>query len=188
MHPNTMQRTKTLVYDPMWRIGCVRCEKSRCDFVARIFALIAPVHTIFHRVSCSYKTIPNTPKYYKMHRNIGIGSNGVDWLRSLPKIPTWLRGTNFCALVHPVLHWVSCCYETILNASTHYETHQNMSLGSNGVDQVRSLRKITTWLRGTNFCINCTSSVCFAPTFMHLRNDPKCTQILRNAPKHYFSI
>ena len=40
------------------------------------------------------------------------------------------------ALVHPVLHRVSCGYETIQNAPKHYETHQNMSLGSNGVDQV----------------------------------------------------
>ena len=51
------------------------------------------------------------------------------------------------ALIAPVqyiLHQVSCCYETILKASTHYEIHQNMSLGSNGVDQVRSLGKITT--------------------------------------------
>ena len=46
--------------------------------------------------------------------------------------------------VHPVLHQVSCSYETIPNAHKHYETHQNMSLRSNGVDQVRSLRKITT--------------------------------------------
>jgi hypothetical protein len=47
------------------------------------------------------------------------------------------------APVHPVLHRVSCSYETLENAPKHYETHQNMSLGSNGVDQVRSLRKIT---------------------------------------------
>ena len=33
-----------------------------------------------------------------------------------------------------------------------YETHQNMSLGSNGVDRVRSLRNDSTRLRGTNFC------------------------------------
>ena len=46
------------------------------------------------------------------------------------------------ATVHPVLHQI-CSYETIPNAPKHYETHQNMSLGSNGVDQVRSLRKIT---------------------------------------------
>ena len=169
-------------------MGCVGCEKLQLDFVAQTFALITQVQYVLPQVSCSYKTIPNAPKYYKMHRNIGIGSNGVDWLRSLPKIPTWLRGTNFCALVHPVLHRVSCCYETILNASTHYETHQNMSLGSNGVDEVRWLWKITTRVRGTNFCINYTSSICFATSFMQLRNDPKCTQILRNAPKHWYRV
>ena len=48
------------------------------------------------------------------------------------------------ALVQPILHRVSCSYETIPNESKHYETDQNMSLGSNGVDQVHLLRKITT--------------------------------------------
>ena len=93
------------------------------------------------------------------------------------------RTLALSAPVHPVLHQV-CSYETIPNAPKHYETHQNMSLGSNGVDQVCSLRKITTWLRGTNFCINCTSSPRFALNFMQLRNDPKCTQTLWNAQKH----
>ena len=111
-------------------IGCVRCKKSRRDFVAHTFALIAPVHPILHRVWCSY--------------------------------------------------------EMIIEENKHYETYQNMSFGSNGVDCVRSLRKIPTWLRGTNFCINCTSSPRFAPSFMQLRNDPKCTQTLWNAPKHEF--
>jgi len=46
----------------MGRIGCVRCEKSRRDFVARTFALIALVHSVLHRVSCSYGTIPNATK------------------------------------------------------------------------------------------------------------------------------
>ena len=169
-------------------MGCVGCEKLQRDFVAQTFALITPVQYVLPQVSCSYKTITNAPKYYKMHRNIGIGSNGVDWLRSLPKIPKWLRGTNFCALVHSVLHRVSCSYKTILNASTHYETHQNMSLGSNGVDQVCSLRKITTWLPGTNFCINWTILICFATSFKQLRNDPKWTQTLWNTPKHEIRV
>ena len=64
MHPNTMQRTKTWVYGRMGRIGCVRYDKSRCDFVARTFALIVPSHPILDRVSCSYKTITNAPKHY----------------------------------------------------------------------------------------------------------------------------
>jgi hypothetical protein len=92
------------------------------------------------------------------------------------------------APVQYVLHQLSCMYETIPNAPKYYETHRNISLGSNWVDVVRWLQKITTRLRGTNFCINCTSSVCFATSFMQLRNDPKCTQILRNTPKHWFRV
>ena len=127
-----MQHTKTWFYGPMGWIRCVRCEKLQSDFVAQTFALIALVHPVLHRVSCSYEAIPNAPK--------------------------------------------------------HYATHQNMSLWSNGVDQVRSLRKITIWLRGTNFCINCTSSPSFAPSSVQLRNDPKCTQTLWNTPKHEFRV
>jgi len=92
------------------------------------------------------------------------------------------------APVHPVLHRVSCSYETITDEHKHYETYQNMSLGSNGVDWVCSLRKIPMWLRGMNFGINCNSSPYFASSFMYLRNDPKCTQTLYNAPKHEFRV
>jgi len=62
---------------------------------------------------------------------------------------------------------------------------ENISLGSNGVDRVRSLRKIPTRLRGMNFC---TSSACFAPSFVRQPNGLKCTQIVQNAPKHQFSV
>ena len=48
------------------------------------------------------------------------------------------------ALVQPVLDRVSCSYEMIQNAPKHYERHQIMSLGSNGVYQVRLFGKITT--------------------------------------------
>ena len=92
------------------------------------------------------------------------------------------------APVHPILHRVSWSYEMIPNAPNHYTTHQNMSLGSNGADWVRLLRKIRTWLRGTNFCINCTSSHRFAPSFMKLRNDNRWTQTLWNLPKHEFRV
>jgi hypothetical protein len=63
--------------------------------------------------------------------------------------------------------------------------HQNMSLGSNGMDRVLSLRKIPIRLRGTNFC---TSSARFAPSFVRQPNGPKCTQTVRNAPKHMFRV
>jgi len=67
-------------------MGCVGCEKLQRDFVARTFALIALVQYVLQQVSCSYETIPNAPKYYETQRNIGIGSNGVDWLFLLRKI------------------------------------------------------------------------------------------------------
>jgi hypothetical protein len=249
MHPNTMQRTKTWVYGPMGRIGCLRCDKSQCDFMARTFVLIAPVHPVLNQVSCNYETIPNAPKHYATPQNMSLGSNGVDWVRSYRKIPAWLRGTSFrinctcspcfassfmrlrndpkctqtlcnapkhefrvqrsgfgafvakksrrdfvartfllIAPVHTVLHRVWCSYETIPNAPKHYATPQNVSLGSNGADWVRSLRKIQTRLRGMSFRINYTSSPCFASSFMRLRNDPKCTQTLCNAPKHEFRV
>ena len=127
------------------------------------------------------------PKTIQTHQNMSLWSNRVDWVHSLRKIPMWLHGTNFC--INPVLtilHQVSCSYETITNAPKHNPTQQNKSLGSNGVDWVRSLRKIKTWLRGTSSCINWTSAHCFAPSFMQLWNDPKCTQTLCNTPKHAF--
>ena len=43
------------------------------------------------------------------------------------------------APVQPILHRVSCSNEMVPNAPKHYEMHQIMSLGSNGVDRVRSL-------------------------------------------------
>src|SRR6185436_11781140 len=63
--------------------------------------------------------------------------------------------------------------------------HQNVSFGSNGVDRVRSLRKIPMRLRFTNFC---TSSARFAPSFVGQLNGPECTQIVQNTPKHQFQV
>ena len=155
-------------------IRCVDCEKSQRDFMAQTFALIASVLFVLQQVSCGCEMIPDAPKYYGMHRNISLGSNRMDWVHSLRKIPTWLRGTNFCinCTSSPRFAPSFMNYETLINAPKHYEMQQNMSLGSNGVDQVHLLGKITTWLYGTNFCINYSSSICFAPSFMQLRNDP----------------
>ena len=63
--------------------------------------------------------------------------------------------------------------------------HQNVSLGSNGVDRVRSLRKIQTRLRGMNFW---TSSARFASGFVRKSNGPECTQIVQNTPKRQFTV
>ena len=149
-------------------IGNVCWEKFWCDFIARTCALIAPVQPVLHRVSCSNEILPNTPKHYETHTNMSLGSNGVDWVRSLQKF--WCnfmaRTSTLIAPVQHILQRVSCSNETLPNALKHYETHQNMSLGSNGVDWVYSLRKIPKQLHGTNLYINCTSSTHFAPSFV----------------------
>ena len=171
-------------------IGCICFKKYRRDIVARTFALIAPVHPVLHKVSCSYETIPNAPKHYETHQNMSLRSNVVDQVHSLQKITTWLWARTF-VLIEPVqyvLKQVSCSYRTISNAPKYYETHRNISLGSNWVDWVRSLRKNLKWLRGTNFCINCSSSPRFTPSFVQLRNDPKFTQTLWNIAEHEFSV
>ena len=136
--------------------------------MGRTFALIAPDQTVLHRVSWSNKTLPNAPKHYKMHQYMSLGFNRVDRVRSLQKFLCDFMARN-CALiaqVQPVLHRVLCSDKILPNTRKHYETHQNMSLGSNGVDWVCSLRKILMRLHGTNFYINCTSSTCFAPSFV----------------------
>ena len=137
-------------------------------------------------------------------------------MHSLRKIPRRLRGTNFCTssarFATSFVTRPNCpkCTQIVRNTLKHQfrvrwggsgafvaknsnttscqivrNAKKNISLGSNGVDRVRSLRKIPTRLRGPNFC---TSSARFAPSFVTRPNCPKCTQIVRNAPKHQFRV
>ena len=55
--------------------------------MARAFVLIKLIHPVLHRVSCVYEMIPNAAKHYAMHQNMSLGSNGVDWVRSVQKNP-----------------------------------------------------------------------------------------------------
>ena len=82
-------------------IGCVRCENFRRDFVARTFALIAPVQPILHRVSCGNEILPNAPKDYEMQQNMSLGSYGVEWADLLQKNLTQLCGLNSSACFEP---------------------------------------------------------------------------------------
>jgi hypothetical protein len=58
---------------------------------------------------------------------------------------------------------------------------QNMSFGSNGVNEVRSLQKILTRLCLVNLCVNGTSSASFAS--LSYSNEP-----VQNAPKYEFWV
>ena len=76
-----------------------------------------------------------------MQQKMSLGSNGVDWVRSLLKIQRpmgWIGcihcekfGNDFVAQtfaliapVQPILLRVSCCKEMVPNAPKHYETRQ----------------------------------------------------------------
>ena len=111
-----------------------------------------------------------------MHQNVSVVSYKVDRVHSLQKIPTQLRGTNFCTR--------SACFPPSFvrqpNGPEWFRMHQNISFGWNRVDRVRSLRKILTRLRGTKVC---NSSARFAPSFVRQPNGSECTKMLRNAPK-----
>ena len=111
---------------------------------------------------------------------MSLGSNGVDRVCSLRKIPMRHRGTNFCTSLAPF----APSFVRQPNGLKWYETQQNLSLGSNGVDRVHSLRKIPMRLRGSNFC---TSSARFATNLVRQPNGPRCAQMVQNAPKHQFS-
>ena len=131
MQPNTTKHIERLVQGLMGWIGCVRCEKSRRNLVARTFAIIALVHPVLHRVSCSYETIPNASKHYETHQNMSLGS-------------VTKQTFVLIAPVQYVLHQVSGSYEIIPNAPKYYETHRNIGILSNGVDWLRSLQKVPT--------------------------------------------
>jgi len=111
--------------------------------MARTFALIAPVWPVFLWVLCGSETVPDAPKWKETHENMSLGSNM--WIRSIHFENFWrdfvARTSALIAPGWPILHQVSCTSETVQNAPERKETHQNMSLGSNGVDRERSLQK-----------------------------------------------
>ena len=105
-------------------------------------------------------------------------------MRSLRKNPTRLRGTNFCtssARFAPSfvrqLNGPECTQIV--------RTHQNISIGSNGVDRVCSLRNVRCDFVARTFA-QCSAR--FAPSFVRQPSGPECTQIVQNAPKRQFWV
>ena len=163
-------------------IGCVRCKKFRCDFVARTFALVSA------RCAPSFVRKLNGPKCTQIVRNTPKCQFRVQWGGSGAFVAKNSDATSWHELLH---HFVPFCTE-FCKATKRYQMYPNsmkrtklISLGSNGVDRVRSLRKIPTQLRGTNFCI---SSARFAPSSVRQPNGHKCTQIVQNALKRQFTV
>jgi len=171
MVPNAIKWKETHKNMSLYSNGVDR-ERSLWKFLSRHrgtnFCINCASLAHFASSLCSSIMVPNAPKWKETHENLSLGSNCVDRVRRFRGILTRLCGTNSCInctrLAH--LHRVPCNSETVPNAPKRKETHQKMSFGSNGVDRERSLRKILTRHRCTNFWSNCTSLARFAPSFV----------------------
>ena len=119
-------------------------------------------------------------KHNETHTNMSLGSNGVGRVHSLRKIPKRLHGPNLCinCTSSTRLHRVLCSNETFQNAPKYYETHQNMSLGSNGVGRVHRCEKFQN-----DFMAQTCSLI--APVQPVLHRVSCSNETLPNAPKHY---
>jgi len=115
---------------------------------------------------------------------MSLESNGLDRLLSLRKIPTRLRGTNFCIS----LAGFALCFVTQPNGPKCTKIVWNTMKHEFWVQWggwVRPLWKILTRLHGTNLC---TTSARFAPSFVRQPNGTKWTQTVRNTAKHEFWV
>ena len=108
----------------------------------------------------------------------------MDRVRSLRKIPAQLRGTNFC----------TCS----ARFAPSFVRQPNGPQCSQIEQNTQKLQFMVQWGGSGAFvaknsdatsCTNfCTSSARFAPSFITQLNDPKCIQIVQNAPNHQFRV
>ena len=120
----------------------------------------------------SFVRQPKGPESTQIVRNAPKRQFKVHWGGSgafIAKSSTRRRGTKFCTSSARF----ASSFVRQPNGPECTQIVLNISLGSDGVFQVRLLQKIPTRLRGTNFC---TSSACFAPCFVRQPDEP-------NAPK-----
>src|SRR6185503_1450872 len=108
----------------------------------------------------------------------------MDRVCSLRKIPTRLRGTNFCtSSARFVPSFVRQpngpqCTQIEQNAP---KLQFRVQWGGSGA----FVAKHSDATSCTNFC---TSSARFAPSFIRQPNGPQCTHIVQNIPKHQFRV
>src|SRR6185369_15961909 len=115
-----------------------------------------------------------------MHQNFSLGSNGVDRVGSLRKIPTRLRGTNFCtSSAHFAPSFVRQpsgpeCTQIVQNAP---KCQFWVQWGGSGAF-VAKKSDATSWHELLHKFSPFSTECCNAT------NCPKCTEIVRNTPKH----
>ena len=124
------------------------------------------------------------PTNTKRTKTSVYGPMVVDWVNSLRKILTRLRGTNFCpssARFPPSLvRQPNCpnCTQMVRNIP---KQKFRVQWGWSGA----FIKKISMRLRGTNFC---TSSARFPPRFVRQANCSNRTQMVWKTPKHEFRV
>ena len=162
-------------------IGCIHCEKIPMGLHGTKF------FTSLTRFTVSVGTQPNSPKCTQIIQNTPKHEFRVQWGGSgvfVAKIPTRLRGTNFCtSLTHFALSVVwqpksPKCTQIVRNTPKREFRVQWVRSGA-------SSWKIPMRLRGMNFC---TTSARSAPSFIRQPNSPKCTKIVQTARKQKFSV
>jgi hypothetical protein len=140
------------------------------NLVAWTCALVALVRPILHRSSCSNEPVWNNPKY-----EFGVQSGGSG---------AFVAKNADVTSLHELVHW---CHEfdpfcTEVRAVTkRSETINNLSLGSNRVDRVRSLRKFRRY-----FVAGTCALLALVRPVLHwssCSNEP-----VWNNPKHEFGV
>jgi hypothetical protein len=97
------------------RWGGPRCEKFRCDFVVRSYALTAPARPVLHQNLCSNETVQNNLKH-----EFRVQWGGSDAFVAKKFRRDFVQWT--CALIvpaQPILHPSSDINKTVRNAPKH---------------------------------------------------------------------
>ena len=162
-------------------IRCIHCEKFWCDFMARTWALIAPVQPVLYRVSCSNEIFPNTPKHYETHINMSLRSNGGGLGAFVAKNS---KTTSWHKLVQQLHHFNPFCNEFRVVMKL-CQMHPNTT------------RRRQTWFRvqwGRIGCVRCEKFWCdfmartcalIAPVQLVLHWVWSSNEMIPIAPKHY---
>ena len=156
MHQTCTKRTKTWVQGPMGE-----------DWVHWLRKIVTRLRTTNFCTSSasfapSFVSQPNYPKCTKIVWNAPKHEFRVQWGGTGASVTKNFDATSWHELLHQFGPFCTEFRKSTKRSKMHqifYEMHQNMSLGSNGVERVCSLQKIPMPLRGTNFY---TSSARFA--------------------------
>ena len=142
-------------------IGCVCCKKFQCDLMAQTCPSI-------HQVRCCNETLPNATEHYEMLQNMSLVPMG--WIECVLckkfRCDFMAQTCPLIAPVQPILHRVSRSNETLTNAPKHYEYASKLEFRVQLGESLAFVDKNSDARSWHNFCINCTSSAYFAPSFM----------------------